>query len=398
MSDSPNNHLDQISTSQTGKERKANEIFDSGSPGTFGGRRASTSAGLTIGFYGGKLSVDGVDTPFPAAGTGQVGTAAVTASATRYLECSRAGTFSVVSTPTPGAILLATMVTDGSSITSYTDNRSYVPLGNYNILQRATFAVTTADVTLTAAQARCQALETTGALTGNRNVIVPNGPQLFVVTNNCTGGFTLTVKTAAGTGVNVTAAATALLASDGTNVISVASGGGPGGTPGGSDTQVQFNDGGSFNGDAGLLYNKTTDTLTGVNVTTTGLVSTAASASGSAGLRVPHGSAPSTPTNGDVWTTSAGIFVRVNGVTVGPLGTAGGIGKHAMYISAKAMTPRSVNGCATYALTAGASGQPDFGHLDFDPSTTEYAEFEIRMPESWDEGTVSFRVLSRGGR
>lgn len=39
-------------------------------------------------------------------------------------------------------------------------------------------------------------------------------------------------------------------------------GGGSGGTPGGSDTQVQFNDGGSFGGDAGLVYNKTTDTLT----------------------------------------------------------------------------------------------------------------------------------------
>ena len=37
---------------------------------------------------------------------------------------------------------------------------------------------------------------------------------------------------------------------------------GGGGTPGGSDTQVQFNDGGSFGGDAGLTYNKTTDTLT----------------------------------------------------------------------------------------------------------------------------------------
>lgn len=40
------------------------------------------------------------------------------------------------------------------------------------------------------------------------------------------------------------------------------SGGGGGGSPGGSDTQVQFNDGGSFGGDAGMTYNKTTDTLT----------------------------------------------------------------------------------------------------------------------------------------
>lgn len=36
-----------------------------------------------------------------------------------------------------------------------------------------------------------------------------------------------------------------------------------GGTPGGSDTQIQFNDGGTaFGGDAGLTYNKTTDSLT----------------------------------------------------------------------------------------------------------------------------------------
>ena len=38
--------------------------------------------------------------------------------------------------------------------------------------------------------------------------------------------------------------------------------GGGGGTPGGDPTQVQFNDGGTFGGDAGLTYNKTTDELT----------------------------------------------------------------------------------------------------------------------------------------
>jgi hypothetical protein len=44
------------------------------------------------------------------------------------------------------------------------------------------------------------------------------------------------------------------------------------GTPGGSNTQVQFNDGGSsFGGDAGFTYNKTTDTatITNLNVDTT---------------------------------------------------------------------------------------------------------------------------------
>jgi hypothetical protein len=32
-------------------------------------------------------------------------------------------------------------------------------------------------------------------------------------------------------------------------------------------------------------------------------------------LRMPHGTAPATPTDGDVWTTSGGLFARVGGVT-----------------------------------------------------------------------------------
>jgi hypothetical protein len=43
---------------------------------------------------------------------------------------------------------------------------------------------------------------------------------------------------------------------------------GGGGTPGGSDTYIQFNDGGSFGGDAGLTYNKTTDSLTVAGILT----------------------------------------------------------------------------------------------------------------------------------
>jgi hypothetical protein len=48
---------------------------------------------------------------------------------------------------------------------------------------------------------------------------------------------------------------------------------GSSGNPGGSDTQVQFNDAGNFGGDAGLTYNKTTDVLSvtgGVDVATGG--------------------------------------------------------------------------------------------------------------------------------
>jgi hypothetical protein len=44
-------------------------------------------------------------------------------------------------------------------------------------------------------------------------------------------------------------------------ILSLNKGGGGGGTPGGSDTQVQFNDAGAFGGDADLTWNKTTNVL-----------------------------------------------------------------------------------------------------------------------------------------
>jgi len=53
--------------------------------------------------------------------------------------------------------------------------------------------------------------------------------------------------------------------------------------------------------------------------TMTGLLTTAASATGSAGFNLPHGAAPTTPVNGDLWTTTTGIYARINGTTVGPL-------------------------------------------------------------------------------
>ena len=87
-----------------------------------------------------------------------------------------------------------------------------------------TFAVTIADVTLTASnatddQSRHMVLVTTGALTGNRAVIVPTKTKLYLVKNDCTGAYTLTVKTVAGTGVVVLPGHSAWVYCDGTNVL-----------------------------------------------------------------------------------------------------------------------------------------------------------------------------------
>jgi hypothetical protein len=36
-------------------------------------------------------------------------------------------------------------------------------------------------------------------------------------------------------------------------------------------------------------------------------------------IQLPHGTAPSSPVDGDIWTTTVGLFVQINGTTVGPL-------------------------------------------------------------------------------
>jgi hypothetical protein len=62
------------------------------------------------------------------------------------------------------------------------------------------------------------------------------------------------------------------LQTDGTGNLSWAVGGGGGGngSPGGTNAQIQFNDAGTFGGDSGLTYNKTTDTMSAVNVNVSG--------------------------------------------------------------------------------------------------------------------------------
>ena len=61
--------------------------------------------------------------------------------------------------------------------------------------------------------------------------------------------------------------------------------------------------------------------VTGIGITpsTTAALNLPTGALGVAPLRIGHGSAPTSPVDGDIWTTSAGLYVRVNGSTVGPL-------------------------------------------------------------------------------
>lgn len=77
----------------------------------------------------------------------------------------------------------------------------------------------TGTVTLAGAQLNRVSYRFTGILTGNRTVVVPASVQQYWVDNQTTGAFTLTVKTALGTGVIVGQNTRAILYCDGTNVV-----------------------------------------------------------------------------------------------------------------------------------------------------------------------------------
>jgi hypothetical protein len=113
--------------------------------------------------------------------------------------------------------------------------------------------------------------ESPQTITGNKIVTIPNDVENWYLIKNSTGGtgHTVQLKYATGTGSSVTWATTDkgwkivyATANDGTNPdLAEAT---LGGLPGGSNTQIQFNDSGSFGGDANLIW----DASTGLNIGT----------------------------------------------------------------------------------------------------------------------------------
>ena len=117
MSNSTSN-VDQLSTAQSSLPLRINELFDACSQAMLFGRRASTTSGLSWGFFGGAINNNGT--------IAQVadGVATLTNTATNYVEATTAGVVSVNTTAfTAGRIPLYTVVVAGGVVTSYTDNR-----------------------------------------------------------------------------------------------------------------------------------------------------------------------------------------------------------------------------------------------------------------------------------
>jgi ribulose bisphosphate carboxylase small subunit len=303
MADS-NNPLDQIAVGQAQPAVLANELFDAMSPAAIFGRRARTCSGLTWGYYGGRYGGIAI----------AHGTIVLPASqANVYIVAAKAdGTVSQSTSSTnwddeDNYQRLYLAVTGSATVTSYEDHREWIGSsgGGGGLTQE-------------------QIEDLVGALlVAGSNITLDYNDSAGTLTITGTGGGGLTQE-------QVEDAVAALLVAgsnididynDSAGTLTITGTGG--GTPGGSDTQVQRNNAGSFGG----ITNLTSD---GTNVTAFTMAGAkanfAATAAGYASINLPHGTAPSSPVNGDVWTTSAGMYVRINGVTIGPLSTGGGSG------------------------------------------------------------------------
>lgn len=126
-----------------------------------------------------------------------------------------------------GAILMSTSndtewLNTSDNNTTDPDNAgtaaNWVSLVAYGIC--AVSGLTNANVTLTPAQYGKRIITLAGTLTGNVQIIFPTATHMWEVVNNTTGAFSVTCKTAAGTGMIVAQTDAVLLLGDGTNIVS----------------------------------------------------------------------------------------------------------------------------------------------------------------------------------
>ena len=204
-------NLNLVTVNTAGGTVQANGLFDAASQAMLFARNSQTSTALTWGFYGGMLNIDGTLTRIAN------GTVALTASQTNFVEATRAGVVSANTTAfTAGRIPLYQVTAGAVTVTNYLDLR-IPPVAT----ARLQLAMTDANTTLTAVQARCRILRFTGTLTVQRDIVLPLAEQEWIVQNNTTGGFGLRFIGATGSGVIVAAARHAIIYSDGTNVVRV---------------------------------------------------------------------------------------------------------------------------------------------------------------------------------
>jgi hypothetical protein len=204
-----------------------------------------------------------------------------------------------------------------------------------------------------------------------------------------------------------------------TGVKWAAGGGGGGGTPGGSDTQIQFNDGGStFGGDAALLWNKTTNTLTIADDTPGDLRFGA-----SADVLIGRGGAANLRLGAADASTAVAQTLSVQSVVAGTSNTAGadltiagsrgtgtGAGGSILFQTAAAGSSGTAQNSLTTKLTINSAGQvlvtqatayntPNFRATDYATGFSIFNNTQVHVLGDWGgvHGIAAFKAQSDGG-
>ena len=273
----------------------------------------------------------------------------------------------------------------------------------------AAVTMTNADYTLVtvngaADESRKMLLNISGTLSAPRNVICPTASKLYFVKNATTGGFAITLKTAAGSGVSIPNGRSVVLMCDGTNVVDAVDLGVTGVTA----TSPVVSTGGtapvismpaataSVNGYMTSTFASKLNGI-GAGATVTGVTATSPVVSTGGAAPVISMAAATASVNGYMTSTFAsklngiGAGATVTGVTAtSPVVSTGGA---APVISMAAATA-SVNGymTSTFAakldgITAGAApGVVNFGYLNI-PQNSQSAAYTLVLA---DAGTHIF--------
>ena len=212
----------------------------------------------------------------------------------------------------------------------------------------------------TTSESHLHIIKTTGTLTGNRDVIVPARTKTYLVQNGNGGAYTLTVKTASGSGVIIPQGGVQYVYCDGTNVEAA--------------TLGITNDGTKLLDTNGNELITLTTVASAVNEFT---ISNAATSNG------PQLEATGGDSNVDIELIPKGTGVVKSGSA--PVVIAG---VHSVPIPATGMYAATTNGAA--AGTAETTNNAVMVKTwDFDASTDEYVQFQVPMPKSWNEGTIT---------
>jgi len=118
---------------------------------------------------------------------------------------------------------------------------------------------TYASTGLTSSSSQYAVLLCSGARTAARNINVPKQSKTYVVINDTSGGYAITVRggpTSPTTGVTVAAGTRAIIAWNGSDFVNVG-----GGSAAGSNTQVQYNNSGAFGASSTFTYDGTKVTV-----------------------------------------------------------------------------------------------------------------------------------------